>query len=742
MSLYSLACRSPFMLSILERIAALSQPELSAAANAGARAALLIDSPSHSSADIASAMADVATIELLTELVSALRPRHPDQADIAGTNVRTLAALLRGQPQLAASLGSAICTLLEQRRHASLYTDIGILSNDGFVVELRRRIAYRLLPPALDHAYLADAIDEVLFVDTDFRWIQSVPAADWMALFDIIVGATPAAHRHSARATVLTGLLDAIRTLSCRVCALGLEPRLVRSNPDIETFDSPFLMQNIEVNAYLEGYARMLAGDGPPPDDARHLLVMLDQCDSLIGKIRKTASSQGTSVALTYVLVALSQSIDRLHKLMFLVDVSGELPGAATVDLHAVANEASPEQAPPVSLRCAGAIALAQELVEAHNTKYEVRRLFAANIDLLARNVTENASRTGEHYIAESRAELRHMFASSAGAGVIVGFMALFKILLSYLRSAPLVEAFLFSMNYSLGFIVIHLLHFTIATKQPAMTASRIAAALSSRDGRHIDLDTMAELVNKVFRTQCVAVLGNLATALPVAWIIAMVWHKLAGGHLVTPDKAMHLLHDIDPFHSLALMYAAVAGVCLFVAGLISGYYDNKALYTRMARRVRQLRGLGRWIGQRRLARLADYLEDNLGGLMGNLFFGILLGVTGTLGYLLGLPLDIRHVTFSAANFSTALVALDHQVSWQLAATSVAGFLGIGAVNLLVSFSLALWVALRARKIRFNHGLRLLKALGRRFLSAPIDFFIGPRDSDAVPTTETSKGTR
>ena len=92
----------------------------------------------------------------------------------------------------------------------------------------------------------------------------------------------------------------------------------------------------------------------------------------------------------------------------------------------------------------------------------------------------------------------------------------------------------------------------------------------------------MAELVNKVFRTQCVAVLGNLATVLPTAWGIAMVWNNVAGKHLVDPAKAMHLLHDIDPFHSLALMYAAIAGVCLFVAGLISGYYDNKALYTRM----------------------------------------------------------------------------------------------------------------------------------------------------------------
>jgi site-specific recombinase len=681
---------------------------------------------------------DNGRIDLLVELVARLRPAHPGQAAISAARLNELLQLLTLNPDLAARLGASVCTLLQQRRHASLYTDIGILSNDGFVVELKRRIAYRFLPPALDDSYLSDAIDEVLSNDSDYRWINAVPTADWLALVDVIAAATPARMRAGARHTVVLGMLDAIRTLSCRVCALGLEPRLIRSNPAIETFDSPFLMQNIECNTYLDGYAAMLAdGEGgpdaatKPPEDARHLLVMLDQCEVVIGKIRKNAASQGTSVALTYVLVALTQSIDRLRKLLFLVDVSGELPSAPTVDLVAAAHDASPPAAPPTTLRRAAAITLAQELVEAHNTKYEVRGLFADNIDLLARNVTENASRTGEHYIAEKRVELRAMFLSSAGAGVIVGFMALFKTLLAYLRTAPLVEAFLFSMNYSLGFMLIHTLHMTVATKQPAMTAARIAAGLSSSDGRHIDLDNMAALVNKVFRTQCFAVLGNLATVLPVAWAIATAWHRITGAHLVSPDKAIHMLHDIDPFHSLALMYAAIAGVCLFLAGLISGYYDNKALYTRMAQRVRQLRAVGRLIGQARLARLSVYVENNLGGLMGNFYFGILLGTLGTLGYLLGLPLDIRHVTFSAANFSTALVGLNYEVSWQLAATSVAGFLTIGAVNLVVSFSLALWVAMRARKIRFEHGIRLLRALGRRFLAGPIDFFIGPRDLSA-----------
>ena len=683
--------------------------------------------------------ADSSDIGLMAELFHTLRPHRPADSATATANVRTLCQLLKGNPAHAAALRAYGRNILQSRRHSSLHTEIGVLSNDGFFTELKRRIAYRMLPPALGDEYLADALDRVVYQQTDYLWIGAVPAADWLALLDVIANApsaapAPDAPRHNL---MLPGLLEAIRTLSYRVAAIGLEPKLTNFHTEIETYESPFMQQNVEVNAYLDGYQRLLAGEDIVFEDARHLLVMLDQCDAVIGKIRKKALSQGTSIALTYMLVSLTQSIDRLRKLLFLVDITGELPSAPNVDLDALAADATPAlpavhvPADPLTPRRVAAVGLVLELIEAHNHKYQVRDLLADNIDLLARNVTENASRTGEHYVADDRKQLGAMFLSSAGAGLVIGFMALFKILMSYLRAAPLVEAFLFSMNYSLGFMFIHLLHFTVATKQPAMTASRIAAGLHSKDGRNIDLDSMAELINKVFRTQVVAVLGNLATAIPTAWLIAWGYHRLLGRHLVSPDKAMHLLHDIDPIGSPALFYAAIAGVCLFLAGLISGYYDNQALYTRWAQRISQLRGLAWLIGQPRLDRLGLYLENNLGGLMGNFFFGILLGCMGTLGYLLGLPLDIRHVTFSSANFATAIVGLDHNISWELAVKSVVGFLAIGTVNLLVSFGLALWVALRSRQVRFHHGLRLMKLLGRRFLQGPVVFFIGSSEQEA-----------
>ena len=164
-----------------------------------------------------------------------------------------------------------------------------------------------------------------------------------------------------------------------------------------------------------------------------------------------------------------------------------------------------------------------------------------------------------------------------------------------------------------------------------------------------------------------------------------------------------------------------------FASGLISGYYDNKAEYNRIPQRIRQLRTLARLLGQDRLDRLAIYAENNIGALAGNFFFGVLLGSTALIGFLLGLPLDIRHVTFAAANFAYGLVALEHAVTWRTVGLCVAGLVGIGIVNLGVSFSLAIYVAMRSRRAAWGNWGDLLRrmlhlcATPRRVLPAATD---------------------
>jgi site-specific recombinase len=317
------------------------------------------------------------------------------------------------------------------------------------------------------------------------------------------------------------------------------------------------------------------------------------------------------------------------------------------------------------------------------------------------------------------------MLGAALGAGLIVPFMALAKLGLHGLHAPPLVEGLLYSLLYAGGFMLIHVLHFSLATKQPAMTAARIATALEGDGRRGPDVAALADLVVRVARTQFIAVVGNVALALPLAWLVCTAALRFRGLAVASPDKAAGMLHDVHPLASLALLHAAIAGVYLFLAGIVSGYHDNFTVYGRIPERVARLPWLVRLAGPERAARLAAYLEHNLGGLAGNFYFGFMLGMTGSIGLITGLPLDIRHVTFSAANVGIATASLQG-LPWGTLLWTAAGVALVGVVNLTVSFSLALLLAMKARRMRFRQGRPLALALLRRLRHAPLDFVRPP----------------
>ena len=67
------------------------------------------------------------------------------------------------------------------------------------------------------------------------------------------------------------------------------------------------------------------------------------------------------------------------------------------------------------------------------------------------------------------------------------------------------------------------------------------------------------------------------------------------------------------------------------------------------------------------------------------------------------------------------------QLDWQTVAISLVGIALIGLTNLLVSFSLALWVALRARQAGFAEARSILAQVCRRFVRTPRQFFFPPK---------------
>jgi len=612
--------------------------------------------------------------------------------------------------------------LVARRHGVLLLATAGIYPSTGMFSETFRRFAHRLLPEAEDADQIKDALERIVR-PRDAAWLDEVPAADWAAVLAAL--RLDEAPDDNAARRFAEDLFEALRVVAHRIAAAGLEPEMLRLDPTLENHVSPYLALCEEALAFAQ-LAEAIVGvtegspfrgaDGTAPADARHLHVLIDQARTTGERVRRRAQQLGASLHLTFRLRRLAQHLDRLERLTALAE--------------AMVNRQHPEAL------LQGAM-LWQALAVAACRRNELAGFWRENTELMALRVTENAGKSGEHYIGETRADWFAMLRSAAGGGSVIALMAANKVYLGTLGLAPLAAVLAYCLNYSLGFMLIHLLHFTVATKQPAMTANAIAAAIGDMQsgGKECQRDTtpVVDLVARTVRTQLAAILGNVGLAVPVAMLVSLLIWWLTGAHYVGADKAGQLLEEIDPIASGAVLFAAVAGVCLFLAGLIAGYYDNLCAYNRIPQRLYRL-GWPRWLfDNERWQRVTDYIGANLGALAGNFFFGFLLGGAAGLGMLLGLPLDIRHIAFSSAYWGYALIGLEFSVAWQTVALATFGVLLIGLTNLAVSFSLAMWIGLKARGVDLHQSLRLIRAILWRVVTHPRDFFLPPRAEGLKP---------
>ncbi|HEX6736039.1 MAG TPA: preprotein translocase subunit TatB [Azonexus sp.] len=641
-------------------------------------------------------------LQLLRRLVAALRPRHRRDH---GTGERYAAMLerLEADAALRTAFSHHVVHFLATRRLVTFFTDSGILPGTGFFSEWWRIIGHRLLPEAPDERRLKDCLHVIFDRADDWRWLEAATAEHSRRLWAIIA---PSDEQLGIDwGAIQEQMLDAVLLLAHRVSGLGVESELMRASPDFDNDTPRFVALSAEA---LEFATSLRAGaEAQAADDGSQLLVIADQCRDTLQRIRRRALTVGTSLHLSYILTRSEQSLERLQELVAILTGGRRQDGRQDV--------------------IGGWAAFAHDTFLAENRRNSLGFYMTQLSRLLAVRVTENAARSGEHYICETPADYRQMWLSAAGAGVLIGLMALLKIKVAALHAPLFVEAFLFSMIYGGGFVIIFLLGMTVATKQPAMTAQTLASLLGDlKPTRAADLERLVDVVAAVTRSQLAAIAGNVMVALPVAIVVAVALSALGGAPLIPLEKSAHLIADVDPL-SWAIPHAAIAGFFLFLSGLISGYFDNSAAYAEIGRRIGRLRWLQGLVGRARAGRVGAYIEQRLGGIMGNFLFGCMLGSTGVIGTILGLPLDIRHIAFASANLGYALQGFQFALPLPAILWAVLGIAAIGFTNLAVSFALALRTAMGARRIRFEHWGPLLRAIGRRFLAQPRSFLLPPR---------------
>jgi len=310
---------------------------------------------------------------------------------------------------------------------------------------------------------------------------------------------------------------------------------------------------------------------------------------------------------------------------------------------------------------------------------------------------------------------------------VIISFIGICKNLLAKMSLAPFWQGFLYSTNYSLGFILIQDTGSTLATKQPAYTANHVASSFDiSKENAEPDFRNLAITIAKVCRTQLASFAGNLIIVFPLTYLLAWLYFLSTGTLIASGAVAQKLLTDQQPFHSLALLYACFTGFFLFLSGLVAGYVENYVVYGKIAERLRSLDSFKRNFSEKRRYKIIHYLENNLGSLIGNISLGFFLGMAGFFGKIFGIPFDIRHITISAANTAIGFLGLNHQVSANEIWYTLVGVAAIGFLNFAVSFGLAFAVAVKSRGIHSKDYAGFASVLWRYIKKYPRDFVKAP----------------
>jgi site-specific recombinase len=571
---------------------------------------------------------------------------------------------------------------LDNAFFVNAFADYGINPDRGFFPELARRIKHKLLPGNAPDNELSHFIAFLFSKRSDYVWLEKISYSSWEELTKLINGEQLQTHSKK----LSHQLQNAIIILCHRLTTIGIDPYLVNKLPEIDDSDSPFFELNHQVTLFIKKHSEdhSLLIDH---DELKSINEGLDRIEQLFVEIRDKKDKTGTSLHLAFLLKRAQQHISRIRILLNLFITKEYSNKVLTISN------------------------LITELVKAQHTKNNVGNFIKENTNMLAYRVVSHTSEKGEHYIGFSKGENTKLFRSAMGGGLVVVFLVYIKHCIHHLHLSLFFEGLLFGLNYGLGFVFMYLTHLTLATKQPAMTASYIAESI---DNGNSSGKRPWIMFKQIIRSQFVSLVGNLVIVLPLCFILTWAVRIYFHYPVFNEEETKAQLYSNHPLYSASLIYACITGVFLSLSGLVIGYIDNKVVYSEIPERITKHPKLVKRYSLATRKKWAYFAERNLGAIIGNLFLGFCLGMAGNIGRFIGIPFDIRHVTISGGNFAVSLGSNSHKTyEIDLIVTVFAGVLLIGLINIASSFLISFVVACRSRSLSWKQSLKILIGLSK-----------------------------
>ena len=650
--------------------------------------------------------------------------QQPDQSPKYPPHVRLryLLQLLDRNPEWKARVALTLQGIVREMDAMALLCDSGMPAHSGFTGALIERLQDSLIPIAPNSRDLSNLFTLMFPSADDAQWVAALPRELLEKLSELFVY-QQAAQNESLSAEnrednfaakshdrLSVELLAAMHNLIGQIGSTGLS-KAIRTRLSEKRLDAlpfyklPRAMLAIETAADDADDTRVSRN---LLQEVNYLRALLDECHRALRDVHAHLDENGVNVDIVFQLERMRARIVRTERLM---------EAWLAIRQHG-------DSAQPIA-------SLFADLIAANHASHSVTGLMRSNFSLLARKVVDRSAEDGEHYVAYDRKNYLHMLWAAFGGGLVMVAAVYIKFFIFSLHMHPMVEGFFAGINYATAFLLMHFMHFTLATKQPAMTAPMLAQKLDGI-GTPQGMHDFVQAVVALIRTQAAAIFGNLVAVLPGCLIIQLVAHYLFGVNFLNPEKAHTTIHSFSLLGATPL-WAAMTGVLLWVSSLLSGWADNWFVLHRLRDVLSYNRRLRFVLGERGAARFAHFSRRNVAGVVGNFTLGMMLGLVPVILTAFALPYEVRHVTVAAGSIGTSIGVLGreafatHDIWWSLAGTAVMAML-----NVAVSFTLAFQMALRARPMQRRARREINRALWRYVLTNPLQLIFPARSKIAV----------
>ncbi len=616
--------------------------------------------------------------------------------------LRYVLHVLDRNPAWKENVARMLRALLRESDGISLLCDAGMPVHSGFFGALFERIDASLIPAAPNRRELAALFSLMFPAPGDAAWIEALPddlLARLQTLFAFRITET---ERHQP-GSFSRDLLAALHNLTLQISSTGLS-QTVRSRLSDDDARKPAEAQPFyrltramlaveAAQAALDDGAASASGTGTGKllHEVNYLRVLLDECRQSADGVSAHLYRNGVSVDIVFQVERMRMRIQRAESLLNAWMARDEAHGLAR---------------------------LTAELIDANQNSQSVSHLVRSNFSLFARKLVETNADTGEHYITRGRADYLKMMRMAAGGGLVTVATVCVKFWVTGAHLQSMFEGFLAGINYAAGFTLMHFLHFTLATKQPAMTAPTLARELDDI-GHEEGVRRFVASVVALFRTQAAAICGNVLVVFPVCLAVQLGAHAWLHADVISPAKAHATLRSFSLLGPTPL-YAALTGVLLWASSLLAGWADNWFVLHRVGDAIAWHRRLRLTLGVPGAARLARFCQTNIAGVVGNVGLGMMLGMVPAIVSAFAFGFEVRHVTLSAGSIGVAVGVLgkgtlDAAELWWAAA----GVLSMAFLNVAVSFAFAFTMAVRSRALRPTKVRALIGAIWRAVRTNP-----------------------